>query len=327
MNRTWLIRSYILLFVSFHLLLLTPLSWWWPVHLLNTFGLWLYLPFLILLPFTPWKDKATRYLLLIPLTIFVVEYGPQFWPNMTKASPSDSIRVMTWNIHYRTTDAAAIRQDIVAQQPDIVAIQELGTAMAAPLAIALQTDYPYQALAPVNQPDEFAVFSRYPIERIENNGRGNPDCICQTMTVQVKEQSINLINVHLPLPQLGLSRIGPLPIATGFNANRQTGKLRSLLQRIQTSQGPVIALGDFNLSDRQPNYLQLRQVAHDAFRNSGWGFGLTYPATPQVGLFPWFSLVRIDYVWYNRGPSSTAAWVGKGAIADHRFLVADLNLS
>ena len=288
-------------------------------------------------PHFSFKRQAI-YGLLIPLSLFMVDYGAYFWPNIhwlqhiTGQPPSEvqrsnhpPIRLMTWNIHKDTLDAIAIHQTIIDQAADIVAIQELGPAMANPLAIALRSTYPYQVLAPSDRPDEFALFSRYPIDAIENDGRGNPDCACQVTTLHIHDQPVTLLNVHLPLPKVVTQRVGPLPWVTDLSTARQRKKLDGLIQRIQERPESSVALGDFNLSDRHVHYRLLSKVGRDAFRDGGLGFGLTYPAVPKVGFLPFTPIIRLDYIWFKDPFTVQRAWTGAGAIADHQFVVADLN--
>ena len=312
---------------------------------MNMFGVWFYAPFLLCLPLLFWPKwphyspfkRQVKYWLLIPLSLFVVEYGAYFWPNLDGLAPLTGqtstsiqssthlpIRVMTWNIHKDTVDAEAISQSIIEQDADIVAIQELGVDMAKPLAIALTPTYPYQALAPSDRPDEFAVFSRYPIDSMENSGRGNRDCDCQITHLQMNDQSLALFNVHLPTPKLVKQHIGPLPWVTDLSTAQQRRNLDVLLDRINATPEPLIALGDFNASDRHDHYRLLSKVVQDAFREGGFGFGLTYPAVPKVGLLPFTPVVRLDYIWHRGTFTAQRAWTGTGSIADHQFLVADL---
>lgn len=339
---------YLICFILLRLLWLTPLLHWWPLELLNMFGVWFYAPFVVILPLLCWPRgkrqsrtsnplrSRANYWVLIPLSLFVVEYGGYFWPNLQgvqflsepTSSPSIStpisIRVMTWNIHKDNRNAIAITQHIIEQDADIVAIQELGVGMAEPLAIALHSAYPHQALAPSERPDEFALFSRYPIEVIENSGRGNPDCACQSTTLDINGQAVTILNVHLPLPKLETQHIGPFLWVTDLSTTRQRRMLEGVLQRIEDTPELSIALGDFNLSDRHPHYRLLSKVVQDAFRAGGTGFGLTYPAVPKVGPLPFTPLLRLDYIWHQDRLATQRAWTGAGAKADHQCLVADL---
>lgn len=309
------------------------------------FGGWFYAPFLLCLPLMLWPKggehsrftRRAKYWLLIPATLFVVEYGVYFWPNAhwfqalmgpnpvdVESSTQPPLRVMTWNIHKDTVDAEAISQTIIEQDADIVAIQELGAAIATPLAIALAPAYPYQAIAPSERPDEFALFSRYPIDAIENDGRGNRDCDCQVTTLDISDQSVTLFNVHLPTPTLVTQRMGGLPWISDFNTLRQRRKLEGLLARIKNTSGPLIALGDFNASDRHAHYRLLAADLQDTFQKGGFGFGLTYPAIPKIGPLPFTPIVRLDYIWTQDRFTTLQSWTGTGATADHYFLISDL---
>ena len=101
-----------------------------------------------------------------------------------------------------------------------------------------------------------------------------------------------------------------------------------LWREVDKIDGPLIVMGDFNTSDREPRYAQLAARMHDAFRETNWGFGFTFPDHKRFGplTFP-FPLIRIDYVWSKGGVLPAAAHVEcNNTGADHCFLVADLRV-
>ncbi|NEP54975.1 MAG: hypothetical protein F6K65_41825 [Moorea sp. SIO3C2] len=115
-----------------------------------------------------------------------------------------------------------------------------------------------------------------------------------------------------------------MPWVTGLNTTRQRHKLDGLTHRIQDTSGPLIALGDFNASDRHVHYRILSKLLQDAFRDGGFGFGLTYPAIPKVGPLPFTPIFRLDYIWHQDQFTTQKAWTGTAGTADHYFLIADL---
>ncbi len=91
------------------------------------------------------------------------------------------------------------------------------------------------------------------------------------------------------------------------------------------SSGPVVAVGDFNTNDRQPNYWRLRRLLRDAYRDAGRGFGLTFPNTGWWGKpLPVPPFLRLDYIFHSPDLVATRAWTASSPSSDHRAVVADL---
>jgi endonuclease/exonuclease/phosphatase (EEP) superfamily protein YafD len=67
---------------------------------------------------------------------------------------------------------------------------------------------------------------------------------------------------------------------------------------------------------------------HDAYRETAWGFGFTFPNDQRLGrLAVPFPLVRIDYVWSRGGVMPALAWVDCASSgSDHCMLIADLRV-
>ena len=83
-------------------------------------------------------------------------------------------------------------------------------------------------------------------------------------------------------------------------------------------------MGDFNQTDQNNNYKILVDAdLKDAFREAGWGFGGTWPAS---GLGMIRNLIRIDFIWHTDHFQAIRAWVGDGAGSDHSSLFAELVL-
>jgi endonuclease/exonuclease/phosphatase (EEP) superfamily protein YafD len=99
-----------------------------------------------------------------------------------------------------------------------------------------------------------------------------------------------------------------------------------LLQASRSVSGGLIMLGDFNTGDREPGHAVLSSELHDAFGETGWGFGFTFPNDKRMGpiTIP-IPLVRIDYIW-TRGPVVPLASYTNcdDGGSDHCMVVADL---
>ena len=326
-----------LLYVCFlfvwHGLRFTPVGEWPPFEVADIFALALYapLPLLMLLSLLCASRRAGL-VLLAPVLLLAVTYGPLFLPRTVPSifRPSGqaggaTLRVMTANLLVSNDDRSAVTGLLLAERPDVVALQELSPAMAEHLGRELRAQYPYQLLESAESPMGLGILSRYPIRR-ERMGEGLPrTCFCQRVLVDVGTRTTTLVNVHPWPPKVGYFRVGRLPIPTSFAPEQTKRGLEAAQEGLEGRTGSLIVLGDFNLSDRQPLYRELRRTLLDAHAEAGWGLGLSFPALNVEGL-PTVSLVRIDYILHDRSLTARSARTGRTPGSDHRHVVADLAL-
>lgn len=311
----------------------SALSIWW-IELLNVFGLWLYLPLPFLVLFALFaRPRLAALLLAVPLLCFGWEYGPQFLPRpLPSITSGRSLRVMSWNVLFSNNDVASVSQTILDQQADVVGVQELGYWQASKLEQLLAKRYPYRVLHPGGA-GGLGVWSRYPIVQADETKPWGVGCSCQRMLLDVQGQRIQLINAHPQAPQYKLRYWKPvrwipfLLIPRSFNAAEQDVPIHTIVGNVQSRSAPMLVIGDFNTSDRQPNYWLLRKYLKDAYREAGTGFGLTYPNDGHGGEKVWVPpLLRIDYIFYSRGIAARHAYTFAAPASDHRPVIADLIL-
>jgi vancomycin resistance protein VanJ len=321
-----LVAVYVLALAGFLLAQASPLGEAWFVQLAAVFAPWLYLPLPALAVFALLgRQRHALVVLVLPLVFFVAQFGPRFAPQPAPAERS-TLRVMTWNTLFHNADVHAALDVIRAQNPDVLALQELGTDMAPGLAEALATSYPYQALWPRSNPDGFGIFTRYPIVRAEEPALGVNECRCQRVDLVVDGVVVTLFNVHPHIPSLRAARLGPLPVPADFSTEHQNPSFQALLRQLEQTVTPVVIAGDLNTTDQQPNYRLLRSRLTDSFGEAGFGFGFTFPYRGRIGPAPAFPVVRLDYILHDGAWRTDAAWTGAGAGSDHGFVVADLTL-
>ena len=299
-------------------------TWW--LELANAFALLLFAPLPLLLPAallarSRWMGGAVT----AALALFVALFGARFMPPAAPAAAGAPLRVMTFNHLFTNEHVEEVIAAIRAQKADIVGLQELSEPVAQALRAELISEYPYQDLAPGNQ-SGLGLISRYPFQTAgpSSSVRG------QRVTIELGGQSVTLLNVHLAAPYIKIHKIRQLglPLITGYDAGSPTRQVGRLVKEVDQVAGPLILIGDFNTGDREPRYAELAARLHDAFRETNWGFGFTFPDHKRMGplTFP-FPLVRIDYVWSKGGALPASAHVEcNNTGADHCFLVADLRL-
>jgi endonuclease/exonuclease/phosphatase family metal-dependent hydrolase len=246
-----------------------------------------------------------------------------FLPRSAQAAPAAAeLHLMTYNLKSQASDLDSALNIIRQSGADIVAVQELSAAMGAAMQTALADLYPYQALHTI--PGEGipgqGVLSRFPLLA---DDYWRIHIAHQRVEVDFAGERITLYNTH-PIQPL---RPG------GFDMRGE--EIADLLDRTSSESGPLLLMGDFNMSDQSDDYRQITERYQDTYRAAGWGLGLTFPAempllgnTPLrllLGAVP--PLVRLDYVFHNESFESLEAYVGSDSGgSDHLPVYATLGL-
>jgi endonuclease/exonuclease/phosphatase (EEP) superfamily protein YafD len=265
--------------------------------------------------------RGRLFLALIPaLLLFGAQYINFFLPNYVQVPESArGLRVLTFNLGSYVQDYDRVVALIRSANAEIVAVQEMLSPLASVLTTELADLYAYQALHPR---DDFArgvgIFSQYPIledmylDQIVLGGQ-------RTRISLSDEQTITLLNVH-PVPPR---------IFGGFDSTVRSEEIAASLDLATSETNPLLLIGDFNITDQTEDYARITARYDDAFRESGTGFGFTFPhlariATPLRVLPPF---LRIDYVFFSSHWISLDAYVlpDHGG-SDHYPLYAELAL-
>ena len=304
---------------------LDPDRIWW-LALSNVFALYLFVPLLLIAPAALLlRSRWLRGAACIMLVAFLALFGQRLIPPLERPTDAARLRVMTINQLYTNQRVADLIAAIRAQNADIVAIQELSEPVAEAAARQLRDAYPHQFLTPGAEDYGLGILSRYPL-RMSARTRG---FVGLRTIVDVDGTAITLINVHLNAPQVRTRRLRqfrPVKVVLDYDTSRRARDFPILLREIDAVEGPLVVMGDFNTSDREPPYAELAARLHDAYREAAWGFGFTFPDDQRIArLAVPFPLVRIDYVWSRGGlaPASARVACDSGG-SDHCAVVADL---
>jgi len=241
---------------------------------------------------------------------------------------TSELLVLTYNVGNGRASPLRLVKMLRTCRVDIVALQELSHSQADEVEKKLSEIFPYRSMFPGGFAGK-AVLSRFPVLSAEQIqvGPERPDLMT---SIEVDGRRICVFSAHPPPPRIH---------RTGFHFDPATiGHIKALASLAVENQ-PAILLGDFNLVDRQQEYRILNSSGlHDAFRESGHGFGFTLPR--RVGpwrrmqwlnrLISWIPLVptaRVDYVWYTEPLKCNSCWVGEDAGSDHLPVMAEMELT
>jgi vancomycin resistance protein VanJ len=325
-------NSYTALVLLLLVLRMTPLGSQWWLRLAGNFLPFWFLPLLLLAPAVLLlsRSRAAKVLICLPCLIFVVLYGNRFLPGPAAASSGENgatFTVMTYNVTRGDPGVEEILSIIEGEKADVVALQEVSPEVAEALP-RLGDRYPYQALHPT--PDGYSgcgVLSRFPLGDDEAFPLVEEMHLSQRLVLEVGGESLHLFNAHLQPPRVPGERLGGslLFVPTRYDTTIQDQELARLLEEVDGAKGPVVVVGDFNMTEGSPGYSQITRRLVDAYREAGWGFGHTFPDR-EARLIPTpFPLLRIDYVFHSADLVAQRAEVGDRGGPNHRFLVAELS--
>jgi endonuclease/exonuclease/phosphatase (EEP) superfamily protein YafD len=225
------------------------------------------------LPGIIWRRSS--YLLsaaAIPLVAFGVLYGPGFVPRPLAQDVEVSFTVMSYNVWAGNDRFDSIVSAIKEHSPDVVGLQEITDRIADEIEGPLADLYPYRVIDGGQ-----AIFSQFPITVYEVLVIGDDriPITVQHVGLNVEGRQIRVINVHTHSPALRASRIPGLKLGypSGLWSQYRDWEVRELMEVVPTLDGPLVVLGDFNLTSLQVVYGEMTQTLRDAHADVGYGLG------------------------------------------------------
>ena len=268
---------------------------------------WLFAPLLVLLPLALLRRSRVRLALVaVPIVFFLFLYGGLYLPRPQAATAGQPFTLLTYNINGRNRDVEAIAAAIEAHDPDVVALHEVNASMGKALEARLLDRYPHR-----QRERGIGLYSRFPIEEYGAFQLGDGQGLwAQQATLRVSGRALTLLNVH-PRSPAGRLR--------GADAAAHAADVRDLLARADEIDGPLLVVGDLNLTDQHAAYATLTRRLGDAHCEAGWGMGFTFRL---VAGGP--ALWRIDHVLHSPDLAALDTALGDFGGSDHRPLIATL---
>jgi endonuclease/exonuclease/phosphatase (EEP) superfamily protein YafD len=301
------------------------------IAFLNFIALYLFVPLIfVLLVALLCQNRWLGIGFLVGMLAWLLLWGDHFIPtNGVEPTNKPTLRVMTYNVWAWHDTYGPILETIEFENPDVLLIQELNTGLAEILQAELIQEYPYQVLAPQDNPEGIGVISKYPLGPSEVSlpqlWAGGP----QILNLEWNGEQILLVNIHMT-PTDGI-----FPIDVEESHIRSREQEARLLSDLAGQPGAAIIAGDGNMPFLSDAYKEMRKNLVDAYRSVGAGLGHTTPGGwlySGDGLRKGFKLIpawimRIDYVFHTEEWSTVSAHTAKiDGVSDHRGVVVDLVL-
>jgi vancomycin resistance protein VanJ len=287
--------------------------------------LYLFLPLpALLLGAIACRARLALLSLALPLVVFLTYYGPRFgFQPSPAAGASGSFRVISFNTGANAGGGslAPLLRTLRAVDADVVALQEVPSATLEQLRIELAAAYPYQ-----EGTVDAVSFSRFPLQRGPELQLRDSPYVGQQLSLSVRGRPVVLTNVHVTRPVYRLQwRRQVVPVVRAYNPESRDAQVTELVNRIRAVPGARLLTGDFNETEWSRPYQLLAAELDDSYRETGRGFGHTYPSNFIWGEWRFsLPLMRIDYVFHSRDLVALGARVGPDGGSDHLPVVAEL---
>jgi vancomycin resistance protein VanJ len=271
--------------------------------LLETFLPWLGLSIPVLAAAAAWRRSATAAAAIALTTaVWLGMFGHLIVPG--KGGGPHNLRVLTHNVGASNPDPAGTAEVLLADDPDIIALQELTGDDLNAFHRLLRPRYPHRINA-----GTVALWSRHPYAAGDqvDIGMGWPRAL--RAEVRTPAGPVAVYVAHLASVRVGTE---------GFSSARRNTTVTQLGERIAAEKLPrVVVMGDLNGTAYDRELAPLTYGLTSAHAAGGWGFGFSWPAG--------FPMARIDHILI-RGVTATDARVLPATASDHRPVAADLRL-
>jgi endonuclease/exonuclease/phosphatase (EEP) superfamily protein YafD len=296
-----------------------------PLALSEVFAPHLLVPVLLLLPIAVISTSRTMRLgVAMALTVGLIRFGPGLVSIPPRPASADEqvVRVNSWNLEAGAPAIFHLLEQLGATDADIVALQELTPEHAAALEADKEVTnrFPHRALLPRPGVGGIGLLSRFPIASATDDV--NP--VVQEVELHLARGSLTVVNAHPFPPHYRVLQAIPLPFAYD-PAQRDADilRIRGPVDRAIAAGRPLLVVGDYNITDRDPGFADLSAGLWDAHRDVGQGPGSTWRPS-RLEFLP-FGILRIDHLL--GGPRTRPLSVGEDCTprgSDHCILMGSI---
>jgi len=237
----------------------------------------------------------------------VAQVVPVYVP-ATRASPTrPRVRVMMANVYTDNQQHERLLEYIHREDPDIILLTEVDQRWTDALRV-IEEEYPHSVAETDLGNFGIALYSRFQPRVIEVRSIGD---------VQAPPSVFAELEAHgSVLTILGTHPVPPVNAAQALSRDRQLAALAQLAAAVR---GPVILLGDLNLTPWSPHFSELLERSGLRDTRNGFGVHATWPAGD-----PTFLKIPIDHCLVSDDVTVVDRSVGPELGSDHNPVVVDL---
>lgn len=272
-----------------------------PLALTQVLAPFLFLPLLVLVPFMLVRGAGVLRVLLL---VCAVVYGVRFFPHVTLSAPQEDpaafqITAMSWNVYAGNGQVEGLQELLRSKPADVVALHEFGGKWVADDEV-LRKQYPYQLSYPNACLPGIVLLSAYPV--LEQNPfeakvpfhQMLP--MCWARLDLGNGRTMVFMGAHPGSPDTvprACLRARPDCYQTAPR-DAQIATIRQTVDKFLQAGEPLLFVGDFNTTEREPAYGDLVAGLQDTYRVVGNGNGSSWTQLRLLRLG--IPLLRIDYL-------------------------------
>jgi len=234
---------------------------WWLFELTSHFRAQYVAVQAILLMLLVLRARWVWCLVLLPVMVLNVIPLAPYWPRPTSnnALPGAPLTLMSANLNHENTDYLAFLDLLQAEPPDIVLLVEFNSGWSEATR-RLHGIYPHRIEIPREDAFGVALYSRQPFLDQRLLRLQTTDAI--DVRVDLSGQSVRVLGVHLR---------SPVNAERAAERNQQLSQLTAIARH---EPGPLLVLGDFNISPYSPLFASTLGTSglHDSGLTRGWNF-------------------------------------------------------
>jgi endonuclease/exonuclease/phosphatase (EEP) superfamily protein YafD len=224
-------------------------------------------------------------------------------------NPSSPLRyrVLLANVLQRNREYARVEELIRSADPDIIILIEINCKWMDALDPVLKA-YPY-SLKPLREDNYgLGLFSKFPFASAEQAGFGEAKVPSVLAQLNIAGQPLTVIGTHPPPPKRALL------------ARQRDAQLHDIAHFISTQPGPVMLLGELNITSWSPHFQDLLRLGRLSDSRQGWGIHPSWPVDRPLYQVP------IDHILVTEGIAIHRRWRGPYTGSDHYPILIEFSL-
>jgi len=246
---------------------------------------------------------AAGLLALINLTLIAPLYLPAHPFQNPPETPT--YRVFLMNVLTRNPEKEAVLRLIEAADPDFIVLVEVDQKWLDALPLEAR-GYRFWVAHPRDDNFGLALFSRFPLEGSEILDLGGNGLESVVGVATLEGHRVTFLGSHPPPP------------TSERSAAQRNRQLLALARYAAAQSGPLLLLGDFNLTSSSPYFSDILHQSGLGDSRKGFGVQATWPT-----FWPAWMNIPIDHVLVSPDIRVIHREVGGPAGSDHRPVVLD----
>lgn len=239
---------------------------------------------------------------LLIVTWHLAFIAPLYWGRHTVSQPATSqpFKVMAFNIYAHNDRYADVAALLKRERPDVLCIEELTTAWDR----EIRHHFPYRFAIPNDGSFGGGIYSQHPLT--------------DPVTIPLSAGNISVqATVNLPSGPVRVVVVHAFPAVSALATELRNEQIQSLIAHLQSLEGPVIVLGDFNSSVWSWPLSSLTRQTGLFDSSRGFGLQTTWPAHNLCLRVP------IDHVFVSSELEVVNRCIGPFSGSDHAPVIVE----